>query len=105
VGVWTLVSSHGIISSTGTIEFDANGAYYGGPLGADITQSYTYDGAYSVSGSTFNLLYSCGDGCFGSGVFSMQFNAACTLLILTESLTQCTGSRTAVAGTVILTRQ
>ena len=105
VGVWTLVSSHGSVSSTGTIEFDANGGYYGGPLGADVTQSYAYDGAYSVSGSTFNLIESCGDGCVGSGMFSMQFNAGCALLILTETSTQCTGNRTAVAGTVILTRQ
>jgi hypothetical protein len=60
---------------------------------------------YSVSGSTFNLLFSCGDGCNGSGMFDMQFQSCCDVAILNEQTTQCTGNRLAVAGTVVLTRQ
>ena len=89
----------------GTIEFDDDGSYYGGAAGTDLSKTYVYDGAYSVSGSTFNLLFSCGDGCNGSGTFDLQFQSCCAVAILNERTTQCTGSRLVVAGTVVLTRR
>ncbi len=113
VGRWSLVSSHGSVQSVDTIEFDSDGSYYGGPVGTDPARAYAFDGAYSVTSPgpdagtpQFNLIYSCGDGtCVGSGTFTMQFNTACSLLVLKEQTTECTGNRTAVAGTVVLTRQ
>lgn len=106
VGRFSLSNSHGSVQSTGVIEFDPDGAYYGGPPGTDLSQTYVYDGMYSVSGSTFYLIYSCGDGsCVGSGTFAMQFQAGCSVVMLHEQQTQCTGNRTSVAGDVILTRQ
>jgi hypothetical protein len=88
------------------IEFGADGAYYGGPTGTDLTQTYVYDGAYSVSGSKFNLIFSCGDGsCTGGGTFDLQFQSDCAVAILNEEGTQCTGNRTAVAGNVVLIRR
>jgi hypothetical protein len=105
VGLWSLSSSHGSVGSTGLIQFRADGSYYGGATGADLTQSYEYDGEYSVSGSTFNLVFSCGDGtCTGSGTFDMEFQSDCAAATLTERYTGCTGNRTAVAGSVALTR-
>ena len=106
VGTWALNSSHGSVHSIGLIQFRSDGSYYGGPTGVDLTQAYTYDGEYAVSGSTFELIFSCGDGtCVGAGTFTMAFQSNCALAMLTESLTQCTGNRTAVAGQVVLIRQ
>jgi hypothetical protein len=105
VGSWVLNSSHGDVRSLGVIQFDADGAYYGGPPGTDLSQTYAYDGSYSVAGSTFTLAFSCGDGCNGSGTFDMQFQNDCAVAILNERLTQCTGNRIAVAGNVVLTRR
>jgi hypothetical protein len=105
VGLWSLSNSHGTVQSKGLVQFRADGSYYGGPTGVDLTQTYTYDGEYSVSGSTFNLVFSCGDGtCTGSGSFDMQFQGDCAAATLTERSTECTGNRTAVAGNVSLTR-
>jgi hypothetical protein len=105
VGLWSLSSSHGSVQSKGLIQFGADGSYYGGATGVDLTQAYAYDGEYSVSGSTFNLVFSCGDGtCTGSGTFDMQFQSDCSAATLTERSTECTGNRTAVAGSVALTR-
>jgi hypothetical protein len=105
VGTWSLSSSHGSVSSSGVIEFKGDGSYYGGPVGTDLSQTYAYDGAYSVSGQEFKLIYSCGDGsCFGAGWFSMEFRNGCSVAILHESATECTGNRTVVAGDVVLTR-
>jgi hypothetical protein len=118
-----LNSYHGSSQSAGVIEFDGDGSYYGGPSGTDLSQSYTYDGAYSyypdvnVSGSVFRLLNSCGDGCNGSAVFSLQFSglqsdaggggdlSECAVANLKEEATVCTGGRTSFAGNVVLTRQ
>jgi hypothetical protein len=106
VGTWWLSSSHGIVSSSGVIQLDADGAYYGGPIGTDLTQTYAYDGAYSLGDGKFNLIYSCGDGtCVGSGWFALEFRSNCSVAILREESTWCTGDRTAVAGDVVLTRQ
>jgi hypothetical protein len=70
-----------------------------------MSQTYDYDGSYSVSGSTFNLNFSCGDGCVGAGHFDMAFQNNCAIAVLTETTSECTGNRWAVAGTVILTWQ
>jgi hypothetical protein len=57
------------VQSVGVIEFGADGAYYGGPLGTNLDTTYVYDGSYDLgSGSSpesasFQLSYSCGDGC------------------------------------------
>jgi hypothetical protein len=105
VGLWSLSSSHGAVQSTGFIQFRADGSYYGGTSGVVLTQTYGYDGEYNVSGSTFNLVFSCGDGtCTGSGTFDMQFQSDCAAATLTERSTECTGNRTAVAGSVALAR-
>lgn len=123
-GRWFLNSYHGSIQSAGVIEFDADGSYYGGPIGTDLSNSYTYDGAYSyypdagnVSSSVFRLLNSCGDGCNGSAAFSLQFSALqsdaagggdlseCAVATLKEGATACTDGRTFLAGNVTLTRQ
>jgi len=105
LGRWNVNGSHGSVQSMGIIEFDADGTYYGGPLAIDLSQTYAYDGAYTVSGSTFNLLFSCGDGCNGSGTFGVEFQSNCSLAVLNESITECTGNRKVVAGKVVLTRQ
>jgi hypothetical protein len=116
VGTWTFSSSHGSVSSTGVVEIDADGSYYGGPAGTDLTQTFTFDGAYTVgvgaygvgndAGLPFHLLYSCGDGtCVGDGMFQVQFLNGCSVAQLTEVVTACTGNRTSIAGEVILTRQ
>ena len=104
LGSWSLNSSHGTVQSKGVVQFRADGSYYGGATGIDLTQTYDYDGQYAVSGSTFNLISSCGDGtCSGSGMFDMQFQNNCATATLTEQITECTGNRTAVAGDVALT--
>ena len=111
VGLWALNSSHGIVQTMGVIEFNADGSYYGGPVGSDFSQTYAYDGAYRVSpggidwGPMFDLIYSCGDGCNGNGTFDLQFQNGCATAILTERTTACTGNRVAVAGNVVLIRQ
>jgi hypothetical protein len=108
LGRWSLNSSHGIVQSMGVIEFGSDGAYYGGPLGIDLSQTYAYDGAYLVDmssgGATFHLLYSCGDGCNGSGEFKLEFQSGCAVAILQETITECTGNRKVMAGKVVLTR-
>jgi hypothetical protein len=53
----------------------------------------------------FNLLFSCGEGCVGSGNFGMDFQDGCSLVRLQETSTECTGNRSYLAGVVILTRQ
>jgi hypothetical protein len=105
VGRWYLNGSHGSVQNMGLIEFEPDGAYYGGPPGIDLSEAYVYDGAYRVSGATFELLFSCGDGCNGSGTFNVEFQSGCSLAVLTESVTMCTGNRNVLAGKVVLTRQ
>jgi hypothetical protein len=110
VGRWFLNSSHGIVHIVGVIEFDADGSYYGGPIGTDLSQTYSYNGAYSYNASgpastVFHLLGSCGDGCSGEGYFSLTFQNGCASANLHESETRCTGDRIVVAGDVMLTRQ
>jgi hypothetical protein len=98
------------VQSIGVIDFDAAGGYYGGPQGTNLDKTYVYDGYYTVSAGPsagtafFDLSYSCGDGCNGSGHFSLQF-MSCAVARLQEITTQCTGNRIVVAGTIILTRQ
>ena len=110
MGRWLLKSSHGIYQSAGIIEFD-QGAYYGGPDGADLSSAYTYDGAYSFQqgtepngGGSFKLLYSCGDGCTGSSTFQLTYQSACAVAIFHEQISECTGNRIIFAGDVVLTR-
>jgi hypothetical protein len=105
VGRWSLSSSHGIDQSTGVIEFDNEGRYYGGPTGTDLSQTYAYDGAYQAGPTSFTLVFSCGDGCAGGGAFSLQFQNGCAIALLNEMITDCTGNRIVVAGDVVLTRQ
>lgn len=89
----------------GVIEFNADGSFYGGPVGTNPSQTYTYDGAYTVSGSTFQLLYSCGLGCNGAGTFNLQAQPGGATVMLTETFTACTGSRQTLANSVVLTRR
>ena len=105
VGRWSLSSFHGSVRSGGVIELNADGSYYGGPVGTDLSQSYSYDGAYVVEGSTFNLISSCGDGCAGSGVFDLSFQNGCALAFLGERASECTGARGVIEGMVALARQ
>jgi hypothetical protein len=100
-----LNSGHGSVSSTGIIELDADGAYYGGPMGIDLNTTFAYDGSYTLpNDTTLELSYSCGDGCNGSGTFALQFQSNCAVAMLDERQTQCTGNRIAFAGKVVLTR-
>ena len=88
------------------MEFDADGSYYGGPIGTDLSQTYSYSGAYSYDANgPFHLLDSCGDGCSGEGFFNLAFQNACATATLDETMTHCTGNRIAVAGNIMLTRQ
>jgi hypothetical protein len=105
VGRWALNGTQGSQQISGVIEFNPDASYYGGPVGTDLSPSYAYDGSYAVSGSTFHLIFSCGDGCNGEGFFDMQFQSACATAILNETITACTGTRLTLAGTVVLTRQ
>jgi hypothetical protein len=119
VGVWALNGPGG----TGFIEFGTDGAYYGGGIPTNLAQSYAYDGAYTVAAtddggvigactggqcgpaSLFHLRYSCGDGCNGEGIFTLQFQTGCAIAFMVETITNCTGTRHSLADQVVLVRQ
>jgi hypothetical protein len=105
IGTWNLESAHGTVESAGVIAFEEDGTYHGLADGADTGEGREYTGVYSLSASTFHLIRSVGDGCTGSGVFAIQFAPDCTRAHLVEQVTECTGNRTALAGTVDLQRQ
>jgi hypothetical protein len=110
VGTWSLVDG----TDTAAIEFTAAGTFYGGPKGTDPSQTYTFDGQYSIVQTDteggppvgdLEIGVSCGLGCAGSGSFTVQFQENCSFLTLNNDFDSCTGSRMFLTDTALLTRQ
>jgi len=106
VGSWLIVD--GYTHATALIAFNADGSFYGGPPGTDLSQTYTFDGQYRMDPSTSNtldVLTSCGLNCGFDGTFTTQFQNNCSFLKLHTVIDNCTGGRQYLRDSPTLTRQ
>jgi hypothetical protein len=104
VGTWVITD--GLTSAKALIEFDTEGAFYGGPQGTDLSQTYTFDGPYRIeNATTVHVLTSCGLDCGFDAAFKMQFSNSCSSLKLIETFDNCTGARKLLRETPVMTRQ
>lgn len=106
VGSWIIVD--GYTHADALIAFNADGTFYGGAPGSDLSQTYTFDGRYRIdpsSSNTLDILSSCGLNCGFDAAYKMQFQNDCSRLSLHDVWDNCAGGREYLRDNPTLTRQ